>query len=100
MNFQSLLDAFSNVASVIKTIADTPGVNMIPYASTVSSAIDTIQLGVKLGKDVSANITALAETFTPGTIPTGDQLAALDAEIAELRAKLHAALPDKEEGEE
>jgi hypothetical protein len=98
MDFKSLLDAFANVASVIKTIADTPGVNLIPYASTVSSAVSAIQIGLKLGQNVSTHITALKDTFADG-IPSKDKLDALDAKINELRAKLHAPLPPPEEGE-
>lgn len=99
MDFKALLDAFGNVASVIKTIADTPGVNLIPYASTVSNAVSAIQLGLKLGENVSTQINALRDTFANG-IPSQDKLDALDAKIATLRAKIHAPLPPKEEGEE
>ena len=99
MDFKSLLDAFGNVASVVKTIADTPGVNLLPYASTVSSAVSTIQAGLKLGLDVSSHIIALKDTFANG-IPSQDELTALDVKIVTLRAKIHAPLPPKEEGEE
>jgi hypothetical protein len=99
MDFKALLDAFGNVASVVKTIADTPGINLIPYASTVSSAVSAIQAGIKLGENVSTQIDALRDTFANG-VPSQDKLDALDAKIAALRAKIHAPLPPKEEGEE
>lgn len=99
MDFKSLLDAFSNVANVIKTIADTPGVNLLPYATTVSSAVSAIQLGLKLGENVSTHITALKDTFADG-VPSQDKLDALDAKIAALRAKIHAPMPAKEDGED
>lgn len=98
MDFKSLLDTFGNVVSVIKSIAETPGVNLIPYASTVSNAIGAIQVAVKLGQNVSSHIAALNDTFAHG-IPSQDKLDALDARIATLRAKLHAPLPPKEDGE-
>lgn len=99
MEIKALLDAFENVAGVVKTIADTPGVNLIPYATTVSSAIGTIQVAVKLGRDVSTQVEALRDTFADG-VPSQDKLDALDARIAELRGKIHAPLPPKEAGEE
>jgi hypothetical protein len=99
MDFKALLNAFDNVAGVIKTIADTPGVNLIPYASTVSSAVSAIQAAVKVGENVAPLVTALTNTFDDG-IPTQDQLDALNARIAALRSKIHAPLPPKEDGEE
>lgn len=98
MDFKALLDTFGNVASVIKSIAETPGINLIPYASTVSNAIGAIQAAVKLGKNVTEHITALNDTFANG-IPSQGKLDELDAKIAMLRAKLHAPLPPKEEDE-
>lgn len=98
MDFKSLLDAFGNVAGVIKTIADTPGINLLPYASTVSSAVSAIQFGLKVGENVSTHIIALKDTFADG-IPPQEKLDALDAKIAALRTKLHMPLPEKEEGE-
>ncbi len=99
MDLQSLLAAFVNVANVVKTIADSPGVNLIPHADAVSNAITAIQAGIKIGQDVSSQITALRDTFANG-VPSQDKIDALNDEIATLRAKLHAPLPDKEEGEE
>jgi hypothetical protein len=99
MNIKTLLDAFGNVASVVKTIADTPGVNMIPYATTVSNAINAIQVAIDLGQNVTTQIEALRDTFANGT-PSQEKLDALDAKIAELRARIHAPLPPKEDGEE
>ncbi len=98
MDFKTLLDAFGNVASAIKTAAELPGVNLIPYASTVAGAISTIQAAVNLGVDVSQNIIALKNTFSDG-LPSEEDLAALNADITALRARIHAALPDPEEGE-
>lgn len=99
MDIKGILDAVSTALGVIKGIADTPGVNLIPYVSTVSSAIGVIQLAVGQGKNVVDLVTSLKSTFAGG-VPTQAQLDALDARIAAARAKLHAPLPAKEEGEE
>jgi hypothetical protein len=99
MDFKAILEAFGNVAGVVKTIADTPGINLIPYASAVSDAVSAIQAGVALGVNVTTQVNALRDTFANG-VPSQDKLDALDARIETLRAKIHAALPEKEEGEE
>lgn len=99
MTIHSILDAVSSALGVIKTLAGTPGVNLLPYASTVSSAIDVAQVALSQGQNIADLITSLKETFAGGT-PTQEQLDALDARIAAARAKLHAPLPDPEEGEE
>jgi hypothetical protein len=98
-NFNLLLEAFNNVANAVKGAANLPGVNLLPYASTVANAIDTIQAAIALGKNVTANIISIRDTFSDG-LPSEEKLAALDAEIAALRARIHAPLPPKEEGEE
>jgi len=97
-NLSLLLEAFNNVANAVKGAASLPGVNLIPYASTVANAIDAIQAAIALGKNVTSNIISIRDTFANG-LPSEDKLAALDAEIAELRARIHAPLPAQEEGE-
>lgn len=99
MSVQSVLDAVGSALGVIKTLAGTPGVNLLPYASTVSSAIDVAQAALTQGQNIADLIFSLKDTFAGGT-PTQAQLDALDARIAAARAKLHAPLPDPEEGEE
>ncbi len=95
---QSVLDAVGTALGVINGIAKTPGVNLLPYVSTVSSAIDVAQLALSQGKNIADLISSLKDTFAGGT-PTDDQLAALDARIAAARAKLHSPLPPPEDGE-
>jgi hypothetical protein len=94
----SVLGALSTALGAIKTAADLPGVNLIPYVSTVSSFIGLAQLAISQGQNISNLVTDLKTTFAGG-LPTDEQLAALDARIAVARTKLHAPLPSPEEGE-
>lgn len=95
---RSVLDAISSALSVVQTVANTPGVNMIPYVSTVSGAISALQFAYKAGINITDHVAAIKDTFEDG-VPTQEQLDALDTKIAELRAELHAPLPEKEDGE-
>lgn len=97
-SLQGVLDAVGTALGVIKGLAGTPGVNLLPYASTVSNAIDVAQVALSQGKNIADLVTSLKDTFAGG-VPTADQLASLDARIAAARAKLHAPLPAPEEGE-
>lgn len=99
MSMQSVLDAVGTALGVIKSLADTPGVNLLPYVNTVSSVIGVAQIALGQGKNIANLVADLKETFDGG-VPTPEQIAALDARIAAARAKLHAPLPPKEEGEE
>ena len=98
MNLTQVLDAVNAALSVIKTVANTPGVNMIPYVSTVSSAISVLQAAYSAGKNITPYVEAIANTFSGG-VPTQAELDALDAQIAELEAQVDAPLPPKEDGE-
>jgi hypothetical protein len=97
-NLNQVLDAVNAALSVIKTVANTPGVNIIPYAATISSAISAIQLAESVGKNIIPYVTAISDTFS-GTVPTQADLDALDAKIADLEAQVQAPLPPKEDGE-
>lgn len=99
-DLQKILSALNSALAVVKTVAETPGVNLLPYASTVSSAISAIQAGVSAGANVMPFVEALAATFTQDKVPTEAELKALDDKIDELRAKLHAPMPPKEDGED
>ncbi len=99
-SISDILEALDKAMSVVKTIADTPGVNLIPYVSTLSGVIGTVHMAYTAGKDIEPFIQALSDTFTkPGT-PTPADMAALDAKIAELEAKIDAPMPPKEDGED
>lgn len=98
MDIKQLVDTFNSVANVIKTVANTPGVNMIPYADTVASAVGALQSAVNAGINILPYVVAIKETFEGG-IPTQSQLDDLDAKIVELEALVDAPLPAREEGE-
>ncbi len=98
-DLESILDAVNTALGAIKSAADLPGVNLIPYVSTISSFIGLAQLALGQGQNIANLVTDLKDTFSGG-VPTQDQLDALDARIAAARAKLHAPLPPKEDGEQ
>lgn len=98
-SISSILEAIDKAMAVVKTIADTPGVNLIPYVSTLSGVIGTVHMAYTAGENIEPFIQALSDTFTkPGT-PTPADMAALDAKIAALEAQIDAPLPPKEDGE-
>ncbi len=98
-SISSILEAIDKAMSVVKTVADTPGVNLIPYVSTLSGVIGTVHAVYTAGRNIEPFITAIKDTFDrPGT-PTPADMAALDAKIAELEAAIDAPLPPKEDGE-
>lgn len=99
MDLKSILGAVSAALGVIKTVAKTPGINLLPYVSTVTGAIDTIEFAIDKGKNIADYVADFTATFSDG-VPSQDKLDALDAKTAALRAKLHAPLPPKEEGED
>lgn len=99
-SIQAVLEAIDRAMSVVKTIADTPGVNLIPYVSTLSSVIGTVHMAYTAGKNIEPYIQAISDTFTKPGMPSEADMAALDAKIAELEAKIDAPIPPKEEGEE
>lgn len=96
---QDVLEAIDKAMSVVKTVADTPGVNLLPYVSTLSGVIGTIHAAYSAGKNIEPFIHALSDTFTKPGVPSEADMAALDAKIAELEAKIDAPLPPKEDGE-
>lgn len=97
-NWQQALSVISNALSVISAAGSTPGVNLIPYVSTVAAAASAINAGLNAAVNVAPYIVAIKDTFSGG-MPTEAQRAALDAKIAELEGQLDAALPPKEDGE-
>lgn len=94
-----VLDTIDTVMGRIKALADIPGVNLIPYVSTLSSVIGTVHMAYNAGKNITPYIQAISDTFTKPDLPTESDMATLDAKIAELEAKIDAPLPPKEEGE-
>lgn len=85
--------------SVIGAVGNTPGINLIPYVSTVASAAGAIQAGLNAAVNITPYITAISDTFSGG-LPSQSDLDALAAKIAELEALVAAPLPPKEAGED
>lgn len=99
-DIDQILDVVNTVANTIKTAASLPGINMLPYANTIAGAIDLLQLAVQAGRDITPYVSAIKNTFGDGAkLPTDEELAALDAKIAALRAELQAPLPEKDPDE-
>lgn len=98
-DFKSLLSAVTTALGAISAAGNIPGVNLIPYVSTVATAAGLLQFALEKGINVASDIAALRDTFKNG-LPTQDKIDALDARIKSLRTKLHAPLPPKEDGEE
>lgn len=98
-DIKQILEAVDSVMVKIKTIADIPGINLLPYVSTASSVIGAVHMAYTAGKDITPYITAIQSTFSQPGAPSEDDLAALNAKIAELEAKVQAPLPPKEDGE-
>jgi len=94
-SISDVLTAVDTALGVIKTVAETPGVNLLPYASVVSSAITAIQAAEKIGMDIAPYVIALKDTFSGG-VPTQADMDALDAKIALLNAEIDADLPEKD----
>lgn len=98
VTLNQVLDAINTGLSVVKTVASTPGINVLPYVSTVASATTALQAALVAGRNIQPYVTAIADTFS-GAVPTPDDLAALDAKIIDLDAQVDAPLPVKEDGE-
>ena len=99
-DLQALFGAINTGLNTIKNIAALPGVNMIPYANTIAGGISVLQLAFEAGQNIVPYVVAFKETFEDGGEVPQEKLDALDEKIAELRGKLHAPLPDLEDGEE
>lgn len=97
-DLKQILEAVNLALGVVKTVAETPGVNVLPYATTVSAAVTALQAAFTAGKNITPYIEAIKDTFGGG-VPSEEKRAALDARIAELEAAADAPLPPKEEGE-
>lgn len=98
---EKVLTTIDGVLTVLQTIANTPGVSMIPYVAVASSAIGALKLAVSAGRNVAPYVEAIAGTFGDGSrVPTVEEVQALDMKIAELEADIQQPLPPAEENEE
>ncbi len=98
-DWKQAFTVINQALGVISAAGSTPGINLIPYVSTVASGAALIQAGLNAAVNVAPYIAAISQTFADG-LPTEAQRVALDAKIAELEAKVDAPLPPKEEGED
>lgn len=98
MDWQRAFGAIRTALSVINSVGSTPGINLIPYVSTVANAASAIQTAMNVGLKVEPYVAAVIDTFRSG-LPSASKLAALDSKIAELHAAIQAPLPTKEDGE-
>ena len=94
-------DAFSVIEKALGAIqgaANIPGINLLPYVSTVSSAATALQAGLHAAVDIAPYIVAISKTFAGG-LPSEAERKALAEKIKELEAEIDAPLPSPEDGE-
>lgn len=97
--WKQAFDVINLALGAINAFGNTPGVNLIPYVSTVAAAAGALKAGINAAVNIAPYVAAITNTFSGG-LPTPAELAALDAKIAELEALVAAPLPPKEDGEE
>jgi hypothetical protein len=98
-DIKTILEAVDSVMVKIKTVADMPGVSLIPYVSTASSVIGAVHMAYTAGKDITPYVEAIQATFLKPGVPSAGDLATLNARITALEAKVQEPLPPKEAGE-
>lgn len=100
MDLEKALDTTSNVLSVLAQIANTPGINMLPYVSVAATAITALNAAVQAGRNISPYVEAIVATYGDGKkVPTEAELTALDEKIAQLEVEIQKPLSLSEEGE-
>lgn len=99
-DFATIMNSVDTALGVVQKFASVPGVNLIPYVSTISSVVSVGHALIAAGKEGVSLFQNMKTTFaaTDG-LPTDEAMAALDAQIATARAKLHAPMPPREDGE-
>lgn len=97
-DWKQAFDVINTALGVISAAGSTPGINLIPYVSTVAAAAGALQGALRIGRNVTPYVAAIKDTFS-GELPSASQLSALDAKIKELEALVDAPLPPKEDGE-
>lgn len=97
MDFKDVLEAVDTALGVIEKVGSIPGVDLIPYVSTVKAVAGYAHTAITLGKDIAPVIEDFTRTFSSGgQPPTPEEVAALNARIAAKRAELHAPMPPRE----
>lgn len=99
MDLKEVLGIVSTSLGVINKLGNTPGVNLIPYVSTVASAAGALSMLIDAGKEFEPLATKLKDTFKPDApLPTEAELAALDADTEAELTKLRT-MPPREDDE-
>ena len=99
MDWKQAFGAIRTALGAIKSVGSRPGINLLPYVSTVANAAGAIETAMDLGLKVEPYVNAIAETFRSG-LPSASKLANLDAKISELHAAIQVPLPPREDGED
>lgn len=99
MDIKSVLETIDNAMLMVKSAADTPGINLIPYVSTLSTVIGATHAAYVAGKNIAPYLENIRATYTGSGLPAQADLDALEARIKELDALVDAPLPPREEGE-
>lgn len=100
VDIKSVLETMDKVMSTVKVAADMPGINLIPYVSTISGIIGTVHSVYSAGKVIEPYLEEIQATFPGGgKVPTQIEVDALNVKIKSLEAQLQAPMPAKEDGE-
>lgn len=97
-DWKQAFDVVNQALGVISAAGATPGVNLIPYVSTIAAAAGALKAGLNAGVKIAPYVENISDTFSGG-LPSEEKRAALDVKIAELEALVDAPLPPREEGE-
>lgn len=97
--WKQAFEVINQALSMISSVGNTPGINLIPYVATVAAAASALQAGLNAGLKIVPYIEAISDTFSGDGLPSADQIAALDVKIKQLEDLVDAPLPDREEGE-
>lgn len=99
MDLKEVLGIVSTSLGVINKLGSAPGVNLIPYVSTVASAAGALSMLIDAGQEFEPLAMKLKNTFkTDAPLPTAEEIAALDADTEAELTKLRT-MPPKEDGE-
>lgn len=97
-DYKQLLEAVGTALGTISTVTNLPGVDLIPYVSTIAKVVKYAQIALDAGGKVAPYVEALTETFSGG-MPSQEQIDALDAKIEEMHAEIQAFDPKPEPDE-